>query len=155
MTPERINSFLHSFYEQYVETCYKGCEVILEDGSSVDMNQFDVPQYLINHLDIYMEHCNCIKEYSIIYNPSLFYASRKDKPEDFNQFHIYMIDNIQLFFYTILESVISETILNEKKIKKLKLSYHLIDNGEIQLLDLITAAEEKMKSKGIKPPAQG
>lgn len=155
MIPERIKLFLHYFYAQYVENCYKGTEVVLADGSTFDMGQFNVPQYMVNHLDIYIEHCNYEKEYSLLYNPSLFYSSRKKEPEEFNQLHIYMIDNIQLFFHTILDSVISKTLLKENKIKALKLQFRLIDNEEVKLMDLVNAAEKKMIAQGIEPPSKG
>jgi hypothetical protein len=153
MTPERIKLFLRYFYEQYVNRCYKGCEVVLEDGSIFDMEQYDISQYMINNLEIYIEHCDHIKEYSVIYNPFLFNMTRQEKPEDFNKLQIFMIENIQLFFHAILESVVCSTLAKDRKVKKIKLFFRMIDNGEVKLMDLVTSAEEQMKINKIQPPS--
>lgn len=155
MTPERIRFFMRYFYEQYVGRCYKGCEVILEDGSVFDIGQYNVPQYMINNLDIYIEHCDFMKEYPIVYNSFLFEVTRQEKPEDFNKLQIFMIDNIQLFFHTIVESVAATTLVKEKKIKKIKLFFKMIDNAEVKLIDLVTSAENQMKAKQLVPPSEG
>ena len=128
--------------------------MVLEDGSVFDIGQYNVPQYLINNLDIYLEHSDCVKEYAMVYNPLLFNAARTEKPEDFNKLQIFMIDNIQLFFHTIIESVISTTLVKEKKIKKIKLFFKMIDNLDIKLIDLIIDAEKQMRLNQLVPPSQ-
>lgn len=154
MTQERIQQFLQFFYESYTETCFQNCEVLLEDGSSFTVDKSEVGDFLVQHIDIYVEHTDYSREYTTIYNSSLFHSNRNNKPEEFNKFQIFLIENIQLFFHTILEAAYTKKYMT-KRIKKIKLSMKLIDNQEVNLLDIINQAEEKMKSLQMIPPSQG
>jgi hypothetical protein len=154
MTKERIQQFLQFFYGSYFETCFQGCEVLLEDGSSFQADATEVRDFLLQHIDIYIEHTDYLKEYSTIYNTSLFNIDRLTKPEDFNKLQIFLIENIQLFFYTILEAAYTKKYMAQK-IKKIKLSFKQIDNQEIKLIDLINLSEEKMVNLQLIPPSKG
>jgi hypothetical protein len=154
MTQERIQQFLQLFYESYTDTCFQSCEVFLEDGSSFTVDKSEVCNFLIQHIDIYVEHTDYSKEYATIYNSSLFHSNRTSKPEEFNKFQIFLIENIQLFFHTILEAAYTKKYMS-KRIKKIKLSMKLIDNQEVNLLDIINQTEERMKGMQMIPPSQG
>jgi len=156
MTPERIKLFLRCFYEAYILDCYQGFEI--EDDTenwSKKMDQYNISGYLIENLDIYIENCDFLKEYSIIYNPVLFDSKKETNPELFNELQISLIENIQLFLHTILEAVINSQILKTSKVKGLRLYIAAIDNKKIYLLNLVEKAEEQMKKLHVHPPAMG
>ncbi len=155
MTPERIRFFLRCFYEQYILDCYQGYEVDSDqEGLTENLNKYDINGYFIKYLDIYVENTDFMKEYALLYNPILFNSSREQKPEDFNELQIFLIENIQLFLHTILEAAINSQ-LKPSKAKGLKLHIKPIDNKEIKLISLIDKAEEKMKELNVSPPAMG
>jgi hypothetical protein len=157
MTPDRIKLFLRCFYECYVVDCYEGYDIESdpEQGLSEKMNNYNVQGYFIENLDIYVSHCDFMKEYSILYNPALFTILKKENPEPFNELQIFLIENIQLFFHTILEAAINSYVLKTSKIKGLKLYMKPIDNTTIRLLDLIDTTENNMKKLNVLPPAMG
>ncbi len=157
MTPDRIKLFLRCFYEAYIEKCYEGFEIESDDNPEISrkMNAYDVQGYFIKNLDIYTENSDFLKEYTIIYNPVLFNIKKEDNPELFNELQIFLIENIQLFFHTILEAVINSYVLKDSKIKGLKLFVKAIDNKNIKLIDLIDASESTMKKLNVSPPAMG
>lgn len=156
MTPERIKAFLKSFYEVYVLDCFEGFEVASStDEMAKKMEQYDVKAYFLNHLEIYVESIDYQKEYNRLYNNTLFYASRDNNPEVFNELEIFLIENIQLFLHTILEAGLNTHVSKDKKVEDLKIFLKPIDNKSIKLLELIDKAEEKMKVLQILPPAMG
>jgi hypothetical protein len=106
-------------------------------------------------LDVYVEHCDYRKEYDFLYNPQLFELSREKNPEIFNELEIFLIENIQLFFHTILEAAITTHIIKESTIKGLKIIVKPLDNKSVKLVELVDGAERRMKEKGILPPAMG
>jgi hypothetical protein len=155
MTPERIKFFLRCFYEQYILDCYQGYDVDSDQESVTEnLGKYDINGYFLKYLDIYVENADFMKEYPILYNPGLFDISREQKPEDFNELQIFLIENIQLFLHTILEAAIN-TQLKTSKINGLKLYMKPIDNKDIKLLDLIDKAEKKMTKLQVLPPAMG
>ncbi len=157
MTPNRINLFLRCFYEAYILECYLQFKIESdkEKELSEKLENYDVTGYLIKNLDIYVENCDFLKEYTILYNPVLFNVKKESNPELFNELQIFLIENIQLFLHTILETAINSYILKESKIKSLKLYLKPIDNRTVSLIDLIEIAENKMKILNILPPAMG
>lgn len=157
MTPERIKYFLRSFYESYIQTCYDGYEVNYDSKNepNEDLERYNIEDYFIKHLDIYIENCNFMKEYEMIYNPLLFNLKKEDNPEVFNDLQIFFIENIQLFLHTILESALNTLVVKEQKVKELKLFMKAIDNKTIKLLAIIDDAEDKMKASNVLPPAMG
>ena len=157
MTPERIKLFLRCFYERYVSDCYVGYDVEsdTENGLSEKMEHYNVQDYFIENLDIYVENCDFLKEYTVLYNPALFNILKEENPEPFNELQIFLIENIQLFLHTILEAAINSYVLKTSKIKELKLYIKPIDNTSVCLLDLIDGAENNMKKLNVSPPAIG
>jgi hypothetical protein len=157
MTPDRIKLFLRCFYEFYVLECYERFEVEATENKELSekMENYDVQGYLIKNLDIYTENCDFLKEYSIFYNPVLFDLKKEANPELFNELQIFLIENIQLFFHTILEAAINSYVLKDSKITGLKLYVKPIDNKNIRLIDLIDKAENTMKGLNVSPPAMG
>ena len=155
MTPERIKLFLRCFYEQYITDCYQGYDVESDlESLSENLGKYDINGYFLKYLDIYIENADFMKEYAVLYNPALFDSAREQKPEDFNDLQIFLIENIQLFLHTILEAAIN-TQLKTSKVNGLKLYMKPIDNKSIRLLDLIDKAEKKMTKLQILPPAMG
>ncbi len=156
MTPDRIQAFLRCFYEQYLEDSFQGFEVEEEDEKLMEaIEQYDVHGYLSKNLDIYIQHCDWRKEYSILYNPKLFRISKESDPEAFNELEIFLIENIQLFFHTILEAALNTYILKSSSVKGLKIHMKPVDNAQLRLETLVDLAEEKMKKLNILPPAMG
>ncbi|HVD97497.1 MAG TPA: hypothetical protein VNB90_04775 [Cytophagaceae bacterium] len=155
MTPERIKLFLRCFYEYYIDKVFEGFEADADDGQTSKLEQYDVKGYFLKNLDIYIENCDFQKEYAKIYNPELFSISKEQNPEAFNELEIFLIENIQLFLHTILEAAINNLILKDTKIKELKIYLKPIDNKTIKLVNIVDAAEKKMKDLNVWPPAMG
>jgi hypothetical protein len=156
MTPERIKLFLRCFYEEYVRTVYQGFEAETEtEELARQLNDYDVHSYFLNHLDIYVQHCDFMKEYSFIYNPAIFDISKEKQPETFNELELFLIENIQLFLHTILEAAINTYIVKTSTIKGLKIFVKPIDNKSIKIVDLVDKAEKRMKELNVLPPAMG
>ncbi len=156
MTPERIKLFLRCFYEEYIEASYQGYEVDTESEALTEqLGKYDVNRYYLKHLDIYIETGDFMKEYAMIYNPSLFSISKEAEPESFNDLEIFLIENIQLFLHTILEAAVNSQILKNSKVKGLKLYMNPIDNKSLKLVELVDDAEKKMKLLNVLPPAMG
>jgi hypothetical protein len=155
MTPERIKLFLRCFYEQYILDCYQGYDVDTDQESlSENLGKYDINGYFLKYLDIYIENTDFMKEYSVLYNPALFDVSREQNPEVFNELQIFLIENIQLFLHTILETAIN-TQSKTSKINGLKLYMKPIDNKSIRLIELVEKAEKKMTKLQVLPPAMG
>jgi len=156
MTPERIKNFLSFFYKSYIHNSYIGFELKYKDDDLIQkLENYDIQNYFIQHLDIYIENTDFLKEYNLIYNARLFYISKENAAEEFNDLEIFLIENIQLFLHTIFESAIQKLILKENKEIGIFLKFTPIDNKSCKLIDLITEAEENMKTAGINPPAMG
>jgi hypothetical protein len=156
MTPDRIKLFLRCFYKQYLLQSYQRVEAGGQQGDlSQEIEQYDVPAYLIKHLDIYLDSCDPMKDYNMVYNIRLFETTKITEPELFNELQIFMIENILLFWHTILEAAIQSHMLKSGKPEKVKLHLLPIDNLEIQLTSLIQQAEEEMEQMNVLPPARG
>ncbi len=155
MTPDRIKFFLRSFYQAYILSCYERYEIEADNELEKKVEQYDIQGYFFKNLDIYVENCDFLKEYQTLYNPKLFAIKKEDDPELFNDLQIFLIENIQLFLHTILETGINSYLLKTTKIKGIKLYMKVIDNTNIKLIELIDQAEEEMKNKNILPPAMG
>jgi hypothetical protein len=157
MTPERIKLFLRCFYKHYILECYEGYDIDANENGDLQakMERYDVNGYFLRHLDIYIENTDFMKEYALIYNPALFNISKESNPEAFNELQIFLIENIQLFLYAILEAAINANILKNSQVNGLRINIKPIDNKSIMLLKLIDKAEDEMKNLGISPPAMG
>ncbi len=157
MTPERIKLFLRCFYERYTEASYQGYELLPEQAELTDeLGKYDVNGYFLKHLDIYIQNCDFRKEYGILYNPSLFESSKEAQAEAFNELELFLIENIQLFLHTILEAAIHSGITGVKVASQgLKIYMRPVDNKSLRLIDLIDAAEQRMKELKVLPPAMG
>ncbi|HSZ26310.1 MAG TPA: hypothetical protein VK766_11340 [Cytophagaceae bacterium] len=156
MTPDRIKLFLSCFYEQYILECYQGYTMeVSQVELSEKLEKYDVTGYFLKHLDIYVENCSYLKEYSILYNPSLFDIQREANPEVFNELQIFLIENIQFFLYTILEAAINSHGRNMSAPIGLQIQVKPIDNKHIKLIHLIEKAEQKMNDLNVMPPAMG
>ena len=157
MTPERIKFFLKCFYEEYINQCYQGYDIEsdVKKELSKKMENYDIEGYFVKNLDIYVENCDFMKEYSILYNPLLFSIKKEDNPELFNELQLFLIENIQLFLHTILESAIKAYLANDSNATGIRVFIKAIDNKNSKLIDLIDLAEENMKKNNILPPAMG
>lgn len=156
MTPERIKLFLRCFYEEYVENAYQGFEAEAEtEELAKQLDSYDVHSYFIKNLDIYVQHCDFMKEYTFIYNPRIFDIPKEKEPETFNDLELFLIENIQLFLHTILEAAINTYILKDSSINGLQIIVKPIDNKSVKLVDLVDGAEKRMKSLHVLPPAMG
>jgi hypothetical protein len=157
MTPERIKLFLRCFYKNYILECYEGYDMDADKNGDLQekMEHYDVTGYFLKHLDIYVDNTDFMKEYALLYNPALFNAQKESNPEVFNELQIFLIENIQLFLYAILEAAINSYILKTSKVNNLRLRIKPIDNKTVELVKLIDLAEGEMKNMGISPPAMG
>ncbi len=155
MTESRIKTFLVYFYEQYILTCYNGFELAIENKELLKkIENYDIEGYFLKHLDIYVESGDAFKEYSMLYNNTLFAGSRDQNPEDFNQLELFLIENIQLFVHTILEEALKKTVERSDSLG-VRLYFKPIDNKEVKLIDLVSCSEQKMKEEGLMPPSMG
>lgn len=156
MTEERIKTFLFCFYEQYIESAYLGFEVATEDPElTAQLDQYDVHSYFLRYLDVYVQNSDFMKEYTFLYNPSLFTSTKEAQPESFNDLEIFLIENIQLFLHTILEAAIHKQILKDSQVEGLQIHMKPVDNKAVKLVDLVDGAEKRMKERNVMPPAMG
>ncbi len=157
MTPDRIKLFLRSFYECYIIDCYQGYKVASESAAEVSekMDHYNVEGYFIENLDIYVENCDFLKEYNLLYNPALFNIAKEANPELFNELQLFLIENIQLFLHAMLEAAIHSYVAESSQSVEFEFYIKPIDNKNIRLIDLIDAAEAAMKKMNYLPPAMG
>lgn len=156
MTQDRILSFLAYFYQQYLDKSYTSVRITPENPLlEGKLAQFDMKDFLLSHLDIYLSLCEPEKEYQFIYNVSLFTSTREEKAEAFNELQLFLIENIQLFFHSMAEATFRKKKLIEDEEVRVLLSFAPIDNRKLRLVELVYAAEDQMKADGLKPPAMG